>query len=502
MLMPGDSPMGYRLPLESLPWATAERCRADRRAGPDRAPRRRCRRPRSRMREAHWSTARRRASPIIPTVPVGKPDSNVVRTSICAEPRNGILHVFMPPTAHGGGLPRPDRRRGGHRRRARPARAHRGLHAAARSAHPEFQDHARSRRDRGQSASRRQLAGAGATTPRCSTRRRATATSTAEKFLLDGRHVGTGGGNHIVLGGATVTDSPLLRRPDLLRSLLGYWQNHPSLSYLFSGMFIGPTSQMPRIDEARNDALYELQLAFDQVPDFGHVPPWLVDRIFRNILTDVTGNTHRAEFCIDKLFDPGSATGRLGLLELRSFEMPPHARMSLDAAAPAARRRRPVSGRSPTRATRCRGARSCTTASSCPHFCAQDFNDVVDDLSRSGYPVQAGMVRAALRVPLPAPGRGHLRRRQPGTAHRARAVARPRRGRHAGRHRPLRRLVGREASGQARQRHRGPARRHLQRPARSAASHRHGGRVRRRRPLPRLAAARGAASRPSASMRR
>jgi uncharacterized protein (DUF2126 family) len=323
-LIPGDSPMGLRLPLDSMPWAAA----GDRQ-GPGAADPTQPFAALPARQRFHFQ--RRAAAPGFERRP-GEFESAgwIARTALCAEPRNGVLYVFMPPvealedylelvaaveaTAAELGFPvvlegyepPKDPRLQSFRITPDPGVLEVNVHPAASwselVANTEFlYEQAREAR------------------------------LTTEKFMLDGRHAGTGGGNHIALGGAVPADSPFLRRPDLLASLVAYWHNHPSLSFLFSGMFVGPTSQAPRIDEARNDAVYEIEIAFRELErqTRSQCPPWLVDRIFRNLLVDATGNTHRAEFCIDKLYSPDSATGRLGLLEMRAFEMPPHARMSL-----------------------------------------------------------------------------------------------------------------------------------------------------------------------------
>ena len=401
LLIPGDSPIGYRLPLPSQPWVEPDDYPRIHPVDPnqDFAPL-----PSYRdisaaaanpaLATSPW-TQRVAVPPAAPT-PTEPPKQFVsadliARTALCIEPRDGRLYVFMPPVealedyleivaaieASAAAMKQPivlegyepprDPRLIALRVTPDPGVIEANIQPAASwtelSAQTQFLYEA---------------------AHACGL--------SSEKFMLDGRHTGTGGGNHIVLGGATPGDSPFLRRPDLLASMIAYWHNHPSLSYLFSGLFIGPTSQAPRVDEARNDSVYELEIAFRELAKAAQgpaMPPWQVDRILRNLLIDVTGNTHRAEFCIDKLYSPDGPSGRLGLLEMRAFEMPPHAKMSL--AQQVLLRALVVRfWRDPYRPTRLqRWGTELHDRFMLPHFVWDDFLDVLVETDQAGYSLDA-----------------------------------------------------------------------------------------------------------------
>jgi uncharacterized protein (DUF2126 family)/transglutaminase-like putative cysteine protease len=408
-LLPGDSPMGWRLPLDALPWVR----KADLPHLIEQDPFA----PRSPLAAAtvlrehlpqRSSVADPRPAPAASALKRFESDPSVVRTALCVEVRDptrangakaelaskdkrGILYVFMPPLATvddylelvaavegtAAELHMPVVLEG-----YPPPRDPRLATLAVTPDPGVIEVNIHPAHDWGELVDHTEFLYEAAHRTRLST----------EKFMLDGRHSGTGGGNHFVLGGATPADSPFLRRPDLLASLLAYWHNHPSLSYLFSGQFIGPTSQHPRIDEARDDQVYEVEIALQEIErqcgGREAVPPWLIDRTLRHLLIDATGNTHRAEFCIDKLYSPDTATGRLGLLELRAFEMPPHARMSLAQqllmrALVAWFWRAPYPRHGSDRLTR--WGTGVHDRFMLPTFVRLDFDDVIADLQRAGF---------------------------------------------------------------------------------------------------------------------
>ena len=413
-LIPGDSPMGLRLPIDSIPWVAEKEYPWGTlhdpsqkfgelpkdypyRAKPEESGQHYRRTGESPQPAGYGRGEQKQKLDLPPEYDptrrpaIGQSAPNVIRTALCVQPRDGRLHVFMPPvsttedyldliagieaTVSSMGLPviiegeTPPKDPRINKLAVTPDPGVIEVNMHPSKTWDELVERTTTLYDEA----------------------RLTRLGT-EKFMKDGRHTGTGGGNHILIGGETPSDSPVLRRPDLLRSLLAYWQNHPSLSFLFSGLFIGPTSQAPRIDEARNDSLYELEIAFremdKQTAGGGQCPPWLVDRLFRNLLTDSSGNAHRAEFSIDKLYDPGSPTGRLGLVEMRAFEMPPHARMSL---AQHLLLRGLVSKfwQQPYKQDLVRWGSDIHDRWMLPHFCQTDFADVVRDLQAAGYPFQA-----------------------------------------------------------------------------------------------------------------
>jgi len=408
-LVPGDSPIGLRLPLESLPWVSPNNLDPDFERDPfavkEPLP---SRQSFERVQSRGESSGIEAFRPIAQDLPVvGREDPGVVRTALTVESREGRLHVFYPPlfaaedwlalTAA-----------------VEDTAAEMGRKVVLEGYQPPHDDriqHFSVTPDPGVIEVNVHPAENWAEMVERTTQlyheARVVGLAT-EKFALDGRHVGTGGGNHVVMGAATPADSPFLRRPDLLKSMVGFWHNHPSLSYLFSGQFIGPTSQHPRVDEARMDSLAELEIAFSKIRPFEHTPPWLTDRLFRNLLADMTGNTHRTEFCIDKLYSPDSASGRLGLIECRALEMPPHERMSLAQillmrSAVAAFWERPYERRLVHWGTRIHDDFML------PHYVEQDFSDVLEELGTLGMKLDLEWFRPHFEFRFPKVGSTDVR---------------------------------------------------------------------------------------------
>jgi uncharacterized protein (DUF2126 family) len=398
VLTAGDSPIGFRIPTEAMPWVAPDELKYEHEAAPfaDRV-----KLPADRGSRMDLFQVEATADPLPPLSSTAETATELIRPSLCVQARDGRLHVFLPyasqladyfdvvaavedtcqylqmPVWLEGYTPPADPRLRTFSVTPDPGVLEVNLPPAS-----NWDELERINTVLFEEARRNRL--------------------TAEKFTFDGGHVATGGGSHIVIGGATVAESPFLRRPDLLRSMVAFWQNHPSMSYLFSGMYVGPTSQYPRVDEARMDSLYELEVAFRNLPA-DPCEPWIVDGLFRNLLVDVTGNSHRAEFCVDKMFPPQGLGLRLGLLELRAFEMTPQVRMGLVTAL-LIRALVSVFWKRPYEGGLVRWGTELHDRFMLPHFAWRDFAEVLGELRAAGYDFEEKWFAAQMEFRFPKIG--------------------------------------------------------------------------------------------------
>ena len=323
-LAPGDSPLGYRLPLDSLAAEEdaddpfVERCQFE---------------PRAPLPELHGEVSARLTqidavgAQVSPPADARSAAGAAPRTALCVQVRDAALHVFLPPVTH----------------LEHYLELIAAIEAAAESlqvtvrleGHEPPADH-RLRRftlDPDAGVLRLQLPETASWSEQVALLELAYEEAArlglaAQRLLADGTRQPPGGGSAVILAGTTAADSPFLQRPHLLRSLIVYWQRHPSLSYFFATRMVGDGGRAPRPDEGRAETSYELGIALERIAPDARLPPWFPDRILRHLLADPAGDMRRAEWRVDELYDPARASRRLGRVTLRAFETAAHAQLA------------------------------------------------------------------------------------------------------------------------------------------------------------------------------
>lgn len=225
------------------------------------------------------------------------------------------------------------------------------------------------------------------------------------RMHFNGRVQGTGGGAHVLFGGPRLEANPFFARPDLLASIVRYWQRHPSLSYFFSGQYVGPGSQAPRADESSLSRLYELETACLGADELGRgADPDMLDRLFLNLLADAAGNTHRTELCLDKFCNRGAPGGEQGLIELRAFEtMAEVGDQSLSALF--ARAIVAMLARAPQTGPFLRHGSRLHDAYMLPSWLWEDLGEICRDLKEAGLDFEREWLRSAFEFRFPVLGR-------------------------------------------------------------------------------------------------